>query len=684
METPIPGAEVMGGRTNSDATLASLAYINVTWEASRRSYLDNFVPFALEVLRIGRSAMSPSDIRMEILERFGLDFPAPVVKGLTDRAVKERQVVRVPRSELVELAPGVAAKLADVGAQQRDFQRRQGSLIASLVEFAQTRFSLQWDPDAAEEALLAYVEAHAVPLLATTVRGRNYTSAEDDNQGRGFVVAAFIAHILEADPVAFDYLDQMVKGSMLAAALYVDATGQVQRKFKATKLFLDTPICLRLLGHEGSEAREAVQSLVSIALAEGAHLACFTHTVKEMRGILQGAKGALRRAPGAESAPRGVASHYRDSGATAADLDLALANLERDLERHRVKVQDTPPHSSYLGVDESALERALQKHVRYKQQTTLLPDLNSLTAIHRLRGGNSTSHLETCRAVLITNNHNVVRASREFFDSGAHEWPLVMLDSTVATLLWVKAPTQAPDLPRRQIIADCYSALAPSSSLWSRFSEEIDRLDQRGEIDAESVALLRYSHEAEQALMEVTLGDPRKVTEGAIKTALAKARETAAEPATKAREAALERANRAEAGEVESRFEAETERAQARDLAERVAALEDRNKKQESRIRQRIEHRVNIAVRAMKAVSILVVVASVVVGACSIFPGTESALPKSAWLALRIAAAIALVLGGVTLWRGQSIREWVERGGDRSVQRALQRAQLTALRSEGD
>jgi hypothetical protein len=60
-----------------------------------------------------------------------------------------------------------------------------------------------------------------------------------------------------------------------------------------------------------------------------------------------------------------------------------------------------------------------------------------------------------------------VRAARRFFAAGydGFTWPLAVLDHDLATLAWLKRPLQAPDLPRKQIIADCYAALRPEGRL---------------------------------------------------------------------------------------------------------------------------------------------------------------------------------------------------------------------------
>jgi hypothetical protein len=659
-------------RTNPDATLTSLAYINVTWSESKTSYVDNFVPYALEILRLASAPRTANEISREILERFGLNFPVEVTKSLIDRAVRTNQVTRSPHSNAVELAPGVAAGLPDIAREQADCGRRQNELVASLVKFASARFDIAWDETSAEEALVNYIDAHAIPLLASTVRAGAFQGGES-LQGSGYIVAAFIGQLSEKDAKSFEFVDQMIKGSMLASALYVESAGQVQRKFRRTTLYLDTSICLQALGHEGDEARTATREMLTLALSQDAELACFRHTVKEIRGILDGVKGVLRRSPGAQSAPRGVAKHFRAMAMTSGDVDLAMATLDDDLARLRIRIVSTPDYSDVLSVDEAALEEKMQSSVGYQFRSTLVSDLHSLTAIHRLRRGSCGPHLEDCRAVFVTDNRNLVQASRHFFNSGRHEFPLAIVGHSLATLLWVKAPNLAPDLPRRRMIADCYAALSPTPAMWIKFSDEVERLTQRGTFTEEQVSMLRYSYEAEQALMDVTLGDPRKLTETSVRETLERARETIARPVVQELDQALDRAVSAENAETQARFVAEQNAAEARRLEARVATLEASAERRRARVRAKITKQMSVLSAAVKVLAIALVSFAVATAVDTFVPDLQftDRLPGVFPALVRAAAAACFLLGLATLLRGGSVFEWIDGKRDAAIERAI-------------
>jgi len=98
-----------------------------------------------------------------------------------------------------------------------------------------------------------------------------------------------------------------------------------------------------------------------------------------------------------------------------------------------------------------------------------------------------------------------------------------MVDHELAALVWIKEPGRSPDLPKRQIIADCYAALDPSDAYWAKVTKEITSLRASNRLSEEDVAILMGSHEAQRSIMEVTLGDPRRINEQSLHQAVDKA-----------------------------------------------------------------------------------------------------------------------------------------------------------------
>ena len=64
------------------------------------------------------------------------------------------------------------------------------------------------------------------------------------------------------------------------------------------------------------------------------------------------------------------------------------------------------------------------------------------------------------------------------------------------------------------MVADCYAALSPPDELWQAYLTEIDKLERLGDITRDDYEILRRTGEAEQMLMDITMGQPSAYVEG--------------------------------------------------------------------------------------------------------------------------------------------------------------------------
>ena len=641
-QTDLFGAEA---RPNASNLLTTLALIQVNWDDQSKSYFDQFVPFVLGVMGTDpQRSWADGEVRNGLADRFGLQLPTSVVGSLIGRAARNGQVVRKDGSAKLTIQSGTSTD-KPLDARRADCLRRQHNLVQALCRMANNTFSISWSEEEAESALAAYIEGHAVPLLAAHTRGDSL-SAPAGPEGAEYIVSLFIYQITQSEPQLFDYLDEMVKGSMLASALYM-AAPSVDQKFRNTTLFIDTPLCLKALGYEGDEAAQAVRQVLDMARRQDARIACFEHTLSEMRGVLEAAQSAIRTGHirGGDFA---VAARFRQLRTTPSDIERYISRLESDVRSLGMSVLARPAHTSELGLDEEALEGLLQKRIGYHNPGALTKDLDSLSAVHRARGGRSPKQLETCKAVLVTSNDSLVQVARDFFDKTKHEWPVAMASNDVAALLWVKQPHDYPDVPRTQVIADCLAALSPSSDLWERVLQETERLAESGTVTQDDLAVMRWAPEARRAVMDATLGETRKVTEKTVLDAVNRAREKVSEPITKQLDAAQQQVRDAEDRSTQLEFE-------RLDLESQIQGYEQR----ESSIRSKAHADAWTAARRVHVVAIVL--------CCVVVAAGVTLWVADLGIISRVAAAIIAVFGisGLPVsWLGrlrERYAQWSER-----------------------
>lgn len=545
--------------------IAALAILKVNWD-ERRDYIGNFVPVVAHCLRESEAqAVSVPELQESVLETFGLRIPQGPLKTILHRAAKDGLV----RRSYNVYKPTEALAEINLNPARDSVLRQHGHLVQKLVEFA-TEDGRDWSQEQAEGALLGYVEALAAPILGVVMDGEPIVDLPPARTVGSALVSRFVIQLFTREPQAFDYLETVVKGSMLANILYFpDAFTSGRPRLTGTSVYLDTPVALRVLGYAEECYQAPAQEMVELLEAQGASFKIFDHTLREIEGVLASAADSYRRGRPGEMLGD-VVDFFASEEMTFSDVEAMIATLGDRLVMHRIEVENTPVQTEGLAVDETTLEQRLNKEVGYRRREPLLRDLDSLTGIHRIRDGQPRQGIERSDAVLVTSNLPLCRAAQGFFREaqGRAGFPLCILDSRLASLAWLMNPIQGADLPRKQIIATAYAALNPPEAIWRKYLAEVRRLAERGDLTDEQVVLLLFSAEARIALLDSTDGDPDAFTEGTVPQALAHARAAAQAEVT----IQLEEERRQREAERERREAAERDTEAERARAEKAEA----------------------------------------------------------------------------------------------------------------
>jgi hypothetical protein len=398
--------------------------------------------------------------------------------------------------------------------------------LAELMLHAKSKYGRNWSRDQAETALANFLQSTSVPILAAAVQGASLEVKHGASGSEGVVLSTFIIGALDSGGESGAFIEAAVKGGALAAVLYYPDINAVGRRFDNVAFYFDTAFLLRALGYTHLGIQLACTELLDLLYGLGGKLHVFEHTVTEMTGVLHAAIAVLadprrQRRSGGEAV-----EYFLDRRSSPSDVELVIATLDKRLQSLRISVVQKPSHSVPLGLDEDHMAEVLQEEVGYHNPEAREKDIDSLAAIHRCRGRTPARSLERSKAVFVSTNVPLARASARFFKEEYEGFtvPLCILDHDLATLAWLKNPVAAPDLPIDAVAADCYAALNPSDSLWRKYLAELARLEESKSIDSDSYALLRYSLEARVVLMDVTLGDPGAIVEGTVTEVLERAR----------------------------------------------------------------------------------------------------------------------------------------------------------------
>lgn len=500
-------------------TAVSLAVLQVNWDRRKHDYLDNFVPIVAECVRLLKyEVVTVDELRNELESRFGLRFPQAAINTILGR-LRKKGYVRL-EDEVYYKNPDQLSSL-DFRKVQQEVIRMHDSLIRHMVDYCKREFGVRWSSDEAENHLLACLRENDLQIMTAVTSGTLIPDITPLTKTSKYYVAKYMQHLQDTQPAELDYLEKIVEGNMLANAIFLPDPARAEQKFRNTKIFFDTSFLIFALGYAGKPRQEPSSELLEILYETGGNLCYFQHTVNEIKGILDSCAQRIRN--GETSDQYGSIEYFIEKNFSDSDILLLSVNLERDLAAINVRIKEKPPYTEEFVIDEEALGKALEKEIKYRRPQARNRDVDSLSAIMRLRRMEDYYILEDCKALFISTNSAVSKVARQFFYKEDCENAIApcITDYTLTNLLWLKKPLKLPDLPRKRIIADCYAALQPDENLVRAYLTKIKQKEDNGDITADEVFLLRHSMEAKQALMDLTSGDERGFAQGTINEILA-------------------------------------------------------------------------------------------------------------------------------------------------------------------
>ena len=499
-------------------SIISLAMLKVHWEQSHKDYLDTFTPMVCECIKNSThdEVLTP-ELQTELASYFGLQFPQAAIDKIIRRLRKNGYVI-LNNGVFIR----VSSKLSTLNFHTvRDqILLMHETLIRHFMEYCSLKHCLELSATEAESALQDFLRRNVLIVFKERSEGTVISASPVTAKQGIFLVASFLKNLEETKSPDLEYFEKVAIGNMLANGLFLTNPTQVDKNFRGTKVYFDTSFLIFALNYAGEPRRAPRLELLELLIKSKARLCCFKHTIDEIRGILFAC--AKRIGAGQKDDLYGPSLEYFITNELSeSDILFLSTKVEEDLAKLNILCEDTPPYDSdkyKFQIDESKLSDVLEGAIVYRRDQPLQRDIHSISAVMRLRNGQTYYSVEECPAIFVTMNSKLAEASRDFFYQGApsEAIPPCITDYTLTNIIWLKYPIKALDLPRKRIIADCYAAIQPTQALLNLYLAEIKKLEAKGNVSPEEVFMLRYSLEARQILVDTTCGDPDAFTEGTL------------------------------------------------------------------------------------------------------------------------------------------------------------------------
>ena len=500
--------------------LLNMAVIKVNWDQSESDLLDNFMPLLGYAIKMcPNEPISLPVITEKLNEVAEFIFPQGAVNILIKRAAKKKYSYILRDADTFSKNHAILDQI-DYPSKRDQVASRHMKLKQKFRAYSESELKAPIPLAEIDKYFFEVLFELAPQLLSRLNRDEDLKVLMDirDKNSLKYRVFKFVEYLIHIDPEGYEAVDSFVRGAMLTETFYYSDPLEVGKRMRDIRVYFDTQFVLRALGYSDNYYVSPCKELIDMLKDMKVPMHIFHKTYDEIYGILIAARETRDLRSLTPYRPGDAFDYFARTGATSSDITLEIVRLEKNLEELGTTVVEAPPHAEALGVDEQKLNQYIDVRLPAQKDKSRQHDIDCLTAIFRLRLGQTEKFLESCRAIFITTNSKLARASTEFFNEeyGVSDAPICMTDHIFTALVWLKAVNKRPDLPKERMVANCYAASNPSDELWSKYITEAVKLQEKKNITEEDYAILVHTLDARHKLMSMTEGESEVFFEGSV------------------------------------------------------------------------------------------------------------------------------------------------------------------------
>lgn len=520
-----------GVHIRKDTAFITQAMLSSYLEVDRKDYLELILPFVSKCLPSNVGAKIDIEVlQSELGRKYGLpNIPVQVIKRLLNKLCKQKNGAYVSRAnneytvnrpyvseDFDSRAKGIAQAIDTVLKKMQVFMKEQWFGVNNSIESLRDYLAVFLDT-------YNYSVYEDIGSLNTILLERKAES--------NYYVAQFILSEYESDTLEYKYILEIVKGSLIAKAIYyfMDTEAACYNlKIKGTKFILDTKVLINALGLDLKQEKIATSELLNLISDNGGTLVTYDYYVWELIGILK----KYDKCP--EARLTLSLSNLMGKRLSTYDIDAYIDTLDKRLTDLKISII---PFTCYDGkdvvpnwcVNSGELRDALDKGLDYRSRITseyadaLIRDADTIESIAYMRGPIRKCSVFDCTAIFVTSNaelcdvvYNLYKDSR--FRKG--EISFTITDFDLTSILWLSTFGTTSNLPEIKLIEHAYSACAPSPEVLSAFMDKVKDMEDAGEINHDTALLLRVRHSTPEDLTKVTCNDSSRVDSSTVLSVL--------------------------------------------------------------------------------------------------------------------------------------------------------------------
>ncbi|MCM1237320.1 MAG: hypothetical protein NC489_45210 [Ruminococcus flavefaciens] len=504
----------------NDKSLISFSIISTSWEKYKKDNIDLIIPFVLYYFAESdnvdlNNPVSITDAKKYIESEFGLKILSNVMEVIFNRMTQnEYNILRKTKRNFYLKRKDLDT--TEFKANRRQNEMAQQFVLESFYDFLNDA-KINYQKIDAKNSLVAYLCNYGKDVIS-----QNEVKIEKDDFWN-YKVGEFVQYISKYDQRIFEFVKDIAKGGMISSVIFSNSNNyHTNNIFRNTEIYYDTSLLMHILGYSGEALQESVKELTILLQKQKAKICYFRHNLDELKGILNAYISLYNQNKLLTSYNF---DYFIEKKVKPETISEYIALLEKNLEKEGLILKETPNYANYENnIDWTKFDQYLQNNISYINPDRRENDIESLAAIYRLRKGVKYTTYEECRALFVTTNKALVYHAKYYFkhDENKVGVPVIVDDTFLTALMWMKNDNANESLPNLKIISDALASQSLSSDFWNAFVEKVQKYEADNTISSNEAVGLKVDIFTRKNAYDVTSGDIDKINHSSLMEILAR------------------------------------------------------------------------------------------------------------------------------------------------------------------
>lgn len=315
---------------NTNTPLVNLALLEAMKGQRITDEIDVFIPYlVLSICKIENESFDIQDVKEKFNIEFSITPPESALHVILTRA-KNQGFIRLS-NHLYFKVPDKLNEIEEISRIKRiEIQRSLNTLLVEFKDYSVKIHSMVISDDEAESFLYKYIATN-ISAFIEVLSGNDF-NISSKVKNRDYLTASFITYLNKEKTDKLSYLDNLVKGTLLAN--YITFADKITAKssFSNITIYLDTPLVLGLLGYSGAIQKRSLSEFLALLAALDIHVCVFDVTIDEIERLFGAWMDGLEKKRYSDFKPKTL-ELLRAKGLDSIALETEKALIESKVEQ---------------------------------------------------------------------------------------------------------------------------------------------------------------------------------------------------------------------------------------------------------------------------------------------------------------------------------------------------------------